>query len=216
MGHSKSDRQLDEVKAVLQRLQHISDDLDPVGPAVAHEEAARRPSPAANRSVAVAAGVAAAVVLVVLGGYALFGSKQHTLEPPMPSAARLSAEPTSQHAATPGLATAARPNAAPSPPPQAPPAPQASLQDALALMAGGQVQAARRELVGIGPERSADVAWALARSYDPNFLSTIAAPDAAPDVAQATRWYRTWHALAVKEGLVADSVSLERIIRSMR
>ena len=76
-------------------------------------------------------------------------------------------------------------------------------------------QAARSELLRVASEGSADVAWALARSYDPNFLRTVSA-DAAPDIAEATRWYRTWYAIAVKQGLVADSVPLERIIRSMR
>jgi hypothetical protein len=44
---------------------------------------------------------------------------------------------------------------------------------------------------------------------------TIRGADAKPDVAEATRWYRTWFDIAVKQGLVADSVSLDRIIRSM-
>lgn len=91
----------------------------------------------------------------------------------------------------------------------------AALQVASVLMTSGQVQAARTELLRVAEEGSADVAWALARSYDPNFLGTIAATDAGPDVEQATRWYRTWYDIAVKQGLVADSVSVERIIRSM-
>jgi hypothetical protein len=92
----------------------------------------------------------------------------------------------------------------------------AALQAASALMTSGQVQAARIELLRAAQEGSADVAWALARSYDPNVLGAIAAADARPDVAEATRWYRTWYDIAVKQGLVADSVSVERIIRSMR
>jgi hypothetical protein len=91
----------------------------------------------------------------------------------------------------------------------------AALQAASALMTSGQVRAARAELLRVAQEGSADVAWALARSYDPNALGAIAATDASPDVAEATRWYRTWHDIAVKQGLVADSVSVERIIRSM-
>ena len=51
-------------------------------------------------------------------------------------------------------------------------------------------------------------------------IPTSSAPyrgaDAEPDVAEATRWYRTWHTAAIKQGLVTDSVSLERIIGSMR
>ena len=108
----------------------------------------------------------------------------------------------------------------PSATPLTPPAPEtqrsrAVLQAASALMTSGQVRAARTELLGVAQEGSADVAWALARSYDPNFLGAIAATDASPDVVEATRWYRTWYNIAVKQGLVADSVSVERIIRSM-
>jgi hypothetical protein len=95
-----------------------------------------------------------------------------------------------------------------------PPPPQA--QQVLQQMANGRVQAARRQLVRIASEGSADAAWSLARSYDPNYLGTIPSADAAADVEEATRWYQTWHTLAVKEGLVAGSISLERIIRSMR
>jgi hypothetical protein len=32
----------------------------------------------------------------------------------------------------------------------------------------------------------------------------------------ATRGYRTWYAAAVKQGMIADSVSLEKIIGSIR
>jgi hypothetical protein len=90
------------------------------------------------------------------------------------------------------------------------------VQSALQQMANGRVQAARRHLVRIASEGSADAAWSLARSYDPNYLGTIPSADAAVDAEEATHWYQTWHTLAVKEGLVADSISLERIIRSMR
>jgi hypothetical protein len=95
------------------------------------------------------------------------------------------------------------------------PEPAAALHVASELIASGQVRAARDVLLRVTKEESADVAWALARSYDPNFLVTIAAADAAPDVAEATRWYRAWYDIAVKQGLVADSVSLDRIVRSM-
>jgi hypothetical protein len=91
-----------------------------------------------------------------------------------------------------------------------------ALEAALALMTSGRVQAARQRLLAMGADGSPDVAWALARSYDPNYLGTIPAADARPDIVEATRWYRTWYAAAVKQGLVADSVSLERIIGSMQ
>jgi hypothetical protein len=89
------------------------------------------------------------------------------------------------------------------------------LEDALQLMAAGKVQAARTELFSAMKDDTADVAWHLARSYDPNVLVTVPAADAGPDVAEATRWYRTWYDIAVRQGQVSDGVSLERIIRSM-
>jgi hypothetical protein len=83
------------------------------------------------------------------------------------------------------------------------------------LLSRGQVQAARKQLLGLASADAADVAWMLARSYDPNFLVTLPSADGSPDVDQATRWYRIWHAAAVKQGLVPNSVSVERIIGSM-
>jgi hypothetical protein len=85
----------------------------------------------------------------------------------------------------------------------------------MGLLSAGRVQTARKQLLTIVSEDSADVAWVLARSYDPNFLGTVQGSDAQPDIAQATRWYRTWHAAAIKQGLVTESVSLERIIGAM-
>jgi hypothetical protein len=93
---------------------------------------------------------------------------------------------------------------------------RAALESAAALMNGGRVKAARRQLLAIAAGGSPDVALALARSYDPNVLAQIPAPDAPPDVAEATRWYRAWHAAAVKQGLSLDRMSLERIIGSMQ
>jgi hypothetical protein len=84
------------------------------------------------------------------------------------------------------------------------------------LMSTGRVQAARQRLLAMASDGSPDVAWALARSYDPNHLEGIEGADAGPDVAEATRWYRTWYAAAVKQGMITDSVSLEKIIGSMQ
>jgi hypothetical protein len=95
------------------------------------------------------------------------------------------------------------------------PSAQSILEKALQDIAAGHVRAARDALIRIQDQGSADMAWMLARSYDPNFLGEIAHRDAEPDVTEATRWYRIWYSRAVTDGQVADSVSLERIIRSM-
>ena len=83
-------------------------------------------------------------------------------------------------------------------------------------MSTGRVQAARQRLLAMASDGSPHVAWALARSYDPTYLKGIQGADAGPDVAEATRWYHTWYAAAVKQRIVTDSVSLEKIIGSMR
>ena len=93
---------------------------------------------------------------------------------------------------------------------------RAAIDTAQDLLSRGQVQAARKQLLGLASADAADVAWMLARSYDPNYLVTLPSADGSPDVDQATRWYRIWHAAAVKQGLVPNSVSVERIIGSMR
>jgi hypothetical protein len=200
MHQMTRDRRLDEVRAVLQRLQHISVEAVPVADAT--------PTRALPHRVTMAGMMLAAIALLVgLGTYAFF-----VFVGPKDSTALLS----SRHGPDDAVASNARsplPSASLRP---APPSAQAVLQRALHDMTSGRIQAARSELLRIDPEGSVDVAWALARSYDPNFLSTVPAADAAPNIAEATRWYRTWYALAVKEGLVADSVSPERIIRSMR
>jgi len=243
MRHSKhDDSKLAEVKAVLERLQRISrgpqaDDTQtakkqaapPQLPQVAErlapgEDSGLSPqvdtaAPSVHLDVTkrrlVQAAAATAALLAVFGGIyklmklvAFNRQTASVVEPPRDVVRRDSGGPMVEQVY----------------PPAAPPTPSASetqnspaaLQSASALMMSGQVRAARTELLRVAQEGSADVAWALARSYDPNFLGAIAAADASPDVAEATRWYQTWYAIAVKQGLVADSVSLERIIRSMR
>jgi hypothetical protein len=93
---------------------------------------------------------------------------------------------------------------------------RAGIDAAQDLLSKGQVQAARKQLLGLASADTADVAWMLARSYDPNFLISLPSADGRPDIEQATRWYRIWHAAAVKQGLVPNSVSVDRIIGSMR
>jgi hypothetical protein len=93
---------------------------------------------------------------------------------------------------------------------------RAGIDAAQDLLSKGQVQAARKQLLGLASADTADVAWMLARSYDPNFLVSLSSADGRPDIEQATRWYRIWHAAAVKQGLVPNSVSVDRIIGSMR
>jgi hypothetical protein len=218
MGRSNTeDPKLREVKAVLQRLQRLSAEPDPVD-----LQSASGHSPRHVRYLVTAASVIMLAAVVILA--ATYGYKGRTV-----TTASLRSAPV---AATPKAASISEPVSVPANPvvprddrlimlPDSKPAAtllrtKPELEVALGHMAGGRVLTGREQLFALALEGSADVAWALARSYDPNFLGTITAADAQPDIEEATRWYRTWYALAVKEGLVADSVPLERIIGSMR
>jgi hypothetical protein len=184
----KKEPKLNEVKAVLQRLQGFPEDERPAGAAPASADA-RRPR----------GGAAVAAIIFGLGGGILsaaylFGSLStsapqkaavETTEPPPPSVVRSEAV-------------------------------KAALEAARALMAKGQVRAAREQLLALAWKGSPDAAWDVARSYDPNVLSALPQPDAGPDIPEASRWYRTWYEAAVKEGMVANSVSIERIIGAMQ
>lgn len=244
MRHSEhDDLNLVEVKAVLQRLQRISRGPHAGSTQTARKQAPPREltqaterlvprddpgvSPAVDTPVPgghpdatkrlVQAAVAVAALLVVLAGidrFMAFNRMTASVGQPPPDVVG----PDSV-AASVGDATVRPVDPPAAPPPRSASETQrfpAALRAASVLMTSGQVQAARAELLRVAQEGSADVAWALARSYDPNFLGAMAATDASPDVAEAARWYRTWYDIAVKQGLVADSVSVERIIRSMR
>jgi hypothetical protein len=167
-------------------------------------------------TLAAAAGFAAAV-LIAAGAFVLadpsqlIGSITGSARQPPVAAAPQQAPAQAKLAAVPGGDVSIRPPVEHHP--ALPPRP--ALEAAMGLLSTGRVQAARKQLLAIASEDAADVAWALARSYDPNFLATVPGADAEPDIAAATRWYRAWHAAAIKQGLVTQGVSLERIVGAM-
>jgi len=214
MGHSRTeDPRLGQVKAVLQRLQQFAADPSSVAPQSAGQHGGQRMR-LARRTAVLASAIAAAITLILLGMHVFFNFGRHAVATNRPPASAGKGAPdVAADAATPRQANLPEPvSIGQSPAPQ----PSQTLQVALGLMHAGQIKAARGELLRIASEGSADVAWSLARSYDPNFLNSLPAADADANIAEATRWYRTWYAIAVRQGLVADSVSLERIIGSMR
>jgi hypothetical protein len=219
MERSLSDPKLGEVRAVLERLQTFAADPNNTQPPaelsngvpvnghvlIAHEPSKHEHMAGKQRAAAgIGLGLAGAVV-IVLGLVWLFVSPGDRGE--------LSA------AATPEVTPAGRAiserdaSGQPVPPVRSSRAAIDASQD---LLSKGQVQAARKQLLALASADAADVAWMLARSFDPNFLVTLPSADGGADVEQATRWYRIWHAAAVKQGLVPNSVSVERIISSMR
>jgi hypothetical protein len=209
----REDPRLSEVKAVLQRLQRIS-----TGPETASADppaATEQPPPSRRAVWGAALGVAAAAVIGA--GVFAFGNLDGLIASTFgrlreaPVAAPKSTVPEGKTGVAPGSDALLAP---PGKQPQRPVRP--ALEAAIGLLSAGRVQAARKQLLAIASEDAVEVAWTLARSYDPNFLDTIPGADARPDIPEAARWYRAWHAAALKQGLVTNSVSLERIIGSMR
>ena len=190
------DRKLSEVRGVLHRLQGL-----PANP----QSAGSRPAElgfrrgyligiASTMTVMMTAGV------VLVFGYALPGFRPQAPSTPKDGPSRQPASSKVPEASAVFTGSAVSP----------------AVEAAQALMSTGRVQDARQRLLAMASDGSPDVAWALARSYDPNHLKGIQGPDADPDIAEATAWYRTWHAAAVKQRMITDSFSLEKIIGSMR
>jgi hypothetical protein len=94
--------------------------------------------------------------------------------------------------------------------------PEAITANARQLMDNGHVEAARKMLLQRPIAATQDGAWLLARSYDPNFLTTVASGDATPDKKLAENWYRCWHDIGVRNGMVMNDKSLRRMIDAMR
>lgn len=235
-----SDRaKLEEVKTILQQLQRIRPDLarqetqDDTDPAIAgpidqepalppphrsetaHAETERpmprgamqRPAP--TKTIALVSGVAFGIALLAAGGMVLYQRSGHHHSPSAGTA-------VNPGATTPfGSALDHDPIGSPDPATERQAGATAVLSQAQRLMVSGDILLARETLLKSVEGGSSDIALALARSYDPNVLSSVANPNAAPDVEVAELWYRRWHASAVEEGLMRDTKPLERIIRSM-
>jgi hypothetical protein len=202
----REDPRFREVRAVLHRLQVLPDEPQSAGSGPANSGFRRGYLVGIAGTVTVI--TAAAVVLAF--GFAVPGLRPQTTSKGVPDLQASSTVPEA-----PGIlagsvvSSKARPASSPTVRPPA-------VEAAQALMSTGRVQAARQQLLAIASDDSPDVAWALARSYDPNHLKGVQGADAGPDVAEATRWYRTWYAAAVKQGMITDSISLEKIVGSMR
>jgi hypothetical protein len=226
VSRARDEKKLAEVKAVLERLQRIS--ADGSGDLPAHEAEIQTPKPdgpqagtgasqtRGNPGLLVAAAGGALVLMAVAG----FVTWRSTSEAPRTGAALNLGDERDRHtAALPKpavtLPTVPSPAAiAPAPPPDS--ADVGLLGQAEKLMEAGKIRDARLLLLDGLADRSPEAALMLARSYDPNHLRSISAADAGPDVAEAERWYRVWHANAVASGLRMEPERLDRIIRSMR
>lgn len=196
-------RQLAEVKAILHHLQALAAEAGTAVPAPSGGATGRANRLAKRRVLAAAVGLIAGLATIGLGAYTLTDLRESVGQ-------SLALRPTraADEAASPPVRDR-------QPTDKSEPSAQAILEKATQDIAAGRVRAAREALIRIQHLGSADMAWTLARSYDPNFLNEIAQRDAEPNVTEAARWYRIWYSRALTDGLVAETVSLERIIRSL-
>jgi hypothetical protein len=204
----REDRKLREVRGLLYRLEQLPAERQPAGSRLA--ELGFRRGYLVGIASTTTVMVTAALVLVF--GYVLPGFGPQATSPPKDHPNRQLA--SSKLPDAPGVFTG--PAVSPEERPGASATVRPDVEAAQALMSTGRVQAARQRLLAMASDGSPHVAWALARSYDPNHLKEIQGADAGPDVAEATRWYHTWYAAAVKQRMITDGVSLEKIIGSMR
>jgi len=207
MAKSSDAARLEEVKSLLHQLQRIRSEPAnadqrgrPEGNATAASSAARR-LPVAPLIM----GGAALLTATTIGAWFVFTPQM--LPNPEPLAAPQS--------------VAVEPRPLPSPVGTPEPRPETAtelplLRSAQQMMLGGDISGARAILAQSADSGPPDVALALARSYDPNFLRSVTNPNAAPDIEQATHWYRRWHNAAVQNGQITDTLRLDRILRSMQ
>ncbi len=202
------DRKLSEVRGVLHHLQGLP---------AKRQSAGSRPAELGFRrgyliGIASTTTVMATAAVVLVFGYALPGFSPQATSTPKDGPSRQLASSKVPDAS--GVFTGSA--VSPEERPDASTTVRQAVEAAQALMSTGRVQAARQRLLAMASDGSPDVAWALARSYDPNHLKGIEGADADPDVAEATGWYRTWYAAAVKQRMITDSFSLEKIVGSMQ
>jgi len=219
MAKSSETARLEEVKTLLHQLQRIRSEPansgPPNGPEGSSRQGGRRPGggPSARRTMPIRPVLMAGAALLLVGaavtGASLFSEK--------PAPERREAAPTAAAVQQPGPAEPmSSPEGGTTEPSPETGATLSLLQHAQQMMLGGDILGARTMLMKSADSGPPDLALALARSYDPNFLRSVTNPNATPDVEQATLWYRRWHDAAVEDGLVTDTLRLERILRSMR
>jgi hypothetical protein len=97
----------------------------------------------------------------------------------------------------------------------APAPPSPAVTSAKKMMDSGKIKAARELLLQPFLASTQDGAWLIARSYDPNYLATVASPDAAGDKAKAAEWYGRWRDIGARNGVPMDNAQLRRLVESL-
>ena len=225
-------QRLDEVKLTLQRLQRIAleagdgeelamkaepmPSTEPVlkiwpaveaaPPAPPVIEEPQRPAGRANKRY-LALGMAGLAALAVMAGVTAWkASDVHRDNPPTAATAvDMPVRPPSLLAPPLPMSPVSRPQ----------PQQGQEIAEAQGLLDIGSVTQARVVLKDLTSD-SPEAALMMARSYDPNYLKQLHEHDAEPDIVEAEYWYRAWHALAWKNGLMMEADRLERIIQAMK
>jgi len=231
---TKDDDKLDEVKAILRRLQRIgAGDEEGAAPAAAeraipsqegsgrewpHHKIMAPPTrvknaPPAPQEASVTEMAAKRWSTSLLGKIAFAAVPALLLVAGLSFAFWPESGQKPQPTSPPNKRAGAEPPASP-PPPSDQNAGRVSY--AQRLIDEGKIVAGRNLLLDGLAERRADAALVLARSYDPNSLRLIPNADAPPDIEEAERWYRRWHEIAASDGLALDAHRLDRIIKAMR
>jgi hypothetical protein len=117
--------------------------------------------------------------------------------------------------AAPDSSGSTRPAALPPPIPPAD-AKDVALRQAKSLFESNKIADARKTLMAFAPEENADIAWALARTYDPRHIRSVGGTPGEGDIRDAEKWYRRWYAVGVAQGLVSKQFRIERLISAMR
>src|SRR6476660_635828 len=162
-------RQLAEVKAILHRLQALSGDSVPGVPAVAWAKSTYPGRVTGRRALAAGLGLIAGLATIGVGTSVL-----HGLGEPTGLSLGLRATRSSEDFAFPTI-TDRQPTESGDalrdhrlqPTAKLEQSARSILEKALQDMAAGRVRAARDALIRIQHQSSADMAWTLARSYDP-------------------------------------------------
>lgn len=200
---------LEEVKTLLHQLQQIGSERKghESSPGQPHEDTRTVPSASRTRVSKPVLMSCIALVLVAAattGVWLLYSYERESRDPPTAAIGQPgSPEPISLR----GEPTDKQPAAG---------APLFLLNQAQQMMLNGDILGARATLMKSADSGPPDVALALARSYDPNFLRSLSSPNAGPDIEQATLWYRRWHHAALENGQITDALKLDRILRAMR
>lgn len=91
-----------------------------------------------------------------------------------------------------------------------------AMTEARRLLALGDVRTAREHIKNARPQLNPQLAFLLAQTYDPTYLSSLPRANVSADVSEAERWYETWYELERQTNPEIDSTKLKRVLSSMK